>query len=159
MGCFLNWTDTSANPRWGLSPLNCVPQGLAVWGPALNEALGWRYGPAAPLWRSPRLHWWDGVQLSQVAPLLAPLWDLGPLPARRAGPAARRPWIDAPQRRVLLVEGWDDEAEGFWGHWVGITHGGSIRCLLRGDRPLAPPRDPHAAAAAVLASITWVYAM
>ena len=45
------------------------------------------------------------------------------------------------------------------GHWVGITHGGSIRCLLWGDRPLALPRDPHAAAAAMLASILRVYAV
>ena len=42
MGCFLSWTDTGANPKWGLFPLNCVPQGLAVSGPALHEALGWR---------------------------------------------------------------------------------------------------------------------
>ena len=42
---------------------------------------------------------------------------------------------------------------------MGITHGGSIRCLLRGDRPLAPPRDKHVAAAAVLASIPRVYAV
>ena len=40
---------------------------------------------------------------------------------------------------------------------VGITHGGTIRCLLRGDSPLAPPRDPLAAAAAVVASIPRVY--
>ena len=25
MGCFLSWTGTGAHPRWGLSPLNCVP--------------------------------------------------------------------------------------------------------------------------------------
>ena len=71
-----------------------------------------------------------------------------PGPPRRA--AAPRPWIDAPQRRVLLVEGWDDEAEGSGSHWVGITDGGSVRCLLRGVMPLA--RDPRAAAAALMAS-------
>ena len=49
MGCFLSWTGTGAHPRWGLSPLKCVPQGLAISGPALHEALGWRYGRAAPL--------------------------------------------------------------------------------------------------------------
>ena len=42
---------------------------------------------------------------------------------------------------------------------MGITHVGSIRSLLRGDRPLAPPRDPRAAAAAVLACIPWVFAV
>ena len=145
MGCFLHWTDTGANPRWGWSTLQCVPQGLAVSGPALHEALGWRYGRAAPLWRSPHLHW-----RAHSSPRS---------PARRAGAAAPRPWIDVHQLRVLLVEGWDDEAEGSGGHWVGITHGGSIWCLLRGDRPLAPPRDPRAATAAVLASIPRVFAV
>ena len=56
MGCFLNWTATGADPRWGLSTLHCVPQGLAVSRPALHGALSWRYGAAAPFWRSPRLH-------------------------------------------------------------------------------------------------------
>ena len=158
MGCFLTGRTRALTPGGG-STLQCVPEGLAVSGPALHEAPGWRYGRAAPLWRSPRLHWREGAQLSQVAPLLAPLWDLGPLPARRAGAAAPHPWTNAPQRRVLLVKGWDDEAEGSGGHWVGITHGGSIRCLLRGDRPLAPPRDPHVAAAIVLASIPRVFAV
>ena len=96
LGCFLHWTDRGADPRWGLSALQRVPQGLAVSGPVLHEALGWRYGAAAPLWRSPRLHWREGAQLSQVAPLLAPLWDLGPLPVRRAGAAAPQTWTSAP---------------------------------------------------------------
>ena len=60
---------------------------------------------------------------------------------------------------MLLVEGWDDEAEGSGGHWVGVTHGGTVRCLSRGDRSLAAPPDPHAAAGAVLASIPRVYAV
>ena len=107
----------------------------------------------------PRLHCGEGARLSQVAPLLAPLWDQGPLPVRHAGAAAPQPWTNAPQRRVLLVEGWDDEAEGSGGHWVGITHGGTIRCLLRGNRPLAPPRDPHVAAVTVWASIPRVFAV
>ena len=34
-----------------------------------------------------------------------------------------------------------------------------MTCLLRGDRPLAPPWDPHAAAAAGLASIPRLYAL
>ena len=146
-------------PQVGVVDPAGVPQGLAVSGPALHEALGWRYGRAAALWRPPRLHWREGVQLSHVAPLLALLCDQGPLHVRRAGAAAPRPWTNAPQRRVLLVEGWDHEAEGSGGHWVGITHVGTIRCLLRGDRPLAPPRDPHAAAVAVLASISRVFAV
>ena len=37
------------------------------------------------------------------------------------------------------MEGWGDEAEGSGGHWVGITHGGSVRCLLL--RPV-PPTGP-----------------
>ena len=159
MGCFLNWTATGADPRWGLSPLQRIPHGLAVSGPTLREAFGWRYGAAAPLWRSPRLHWRDGAQPSLVAPLLAPLWGLGPLPVRRAGAATLQAWASAPQRRVLLVEGWDDEAEGSGGHWVGVTHGGTVKCLSRGDRSLAAPPDPHAAAGAVVASIPRVYAV
>ena len=117
-----------------LRPLNCVPQGLAVSGPALHEVLLWQYGRAAQLWRSPRNHWREGVRISGVAPLLAPLWDLGPLPTRRAGAAAPQPWVDVPQRRVLLVEGSDDEAEGSGGHWVGITH----------DAPSGPPAGRQA---------------
>ena len=126
-------------------------------------------GPRAP--RGPRLAVWPGsyalavppppleggrVALPGRPPAGAPL---GPLPVRRARAAAPQAWTSAPQRRVLLVEGWDDEAEGSVGHWVGITHGGTIRCLLRGNRPLAPPRDPLAAAGAVLASIPRVFAV
>ena len=99
------------------------------------------------------------MQITRVAPLLAPLWHMGPLPARRAGAAAPQPWVDAPMCRVLLVEGWDDEAEGTGAHWVGITHDGSVQCVLRAVRPLAPPRDARAAAAAVLASTPRVYAL
>ena len=73
-------------------------------------------GPAPRLLHLEDIHWREGVRISRVAPLLAPLWDLGPLPARRAGAAAPQPWVDAPQRRALLVEGWDDEAEGSGGH-------------------------------------------
>ena len=42
---------------------------------------------------------------------------------------------------------------------MGITQDGSVRCLLRGVRPLAPPRDARAAAAQVLASTPRVYAV
>ena len=116
----------------------------------------WRGGPALV---PPRLHWGEGAQPSLVAPLLAPLWDLGPLPIRRAGAAAPQARAGAPRRRVLLVEGWDDEAEGSRGHWVGVTHSGTVRCLLRGDKSLAAPKDPFVAAGAVLASIPRVYAV
>ena len=83
----------------------------------------------------------------------------GPLGLRvcRAGAAAPRAWTSAPRRRVLLVEGWDEEAEGSEGHWVRISHGATVRCLVRGGRPLAPPRDPLAAAGAVRASVLRVY--
>ena len=39
-------------------------------------------------------------------------------PSRPAEPEQppRGPGIDAPQRRVLLVDGWDNEAEGSGGH-------------------------------------------
>ena len=91
MGCFPDCTGTGANPRLGLPTLRCVPQGLAVSGPAPHEALGWRYGQAAPLWRSPRLHWREGAHLPHVAPLLAPLWDLGLLRAGQARSTAPGP--------------------------------------------------------------------
>ena len=68
-------------------------------------------------------------------------------------------WASAPRGQVLLVEGWDDDAEGSGGHWLSITHNGAVRCLLQGDRPLALPRDVVAAAGAVLASIPRVYAV
>ena len=73
MGCFPNCTATGARPRWGVLALYRVPQGLAVLGPTLHEALSWRYGAAAPLGGSPRLHWGNGAQPSLVAALLAPL--------------------------------------------------------------------------------------
>ena len=44
------------------------------------------------------------MRISTVTPVLAPLWDLGPLPARRARAAALQPWVDAPQSRALLVK-------------------------------------------------------
>ena len=99
------------------------------------------------------------MQPSLFPPLLGPLWDLGPLPVRRAKAAALQAWAGASQRRVLLVKRWDDEAEGSVGHWVGVTHSGTVRCLLRGDGSRAAPPDPHAAAGAVLASILRVYAV
>ena len=75
-------------------------------GPVPHEALSWRYGTAAPIWRSTRLQWSEGTLPDRVATLLAPLWDFRPLP----------PWwglhprgLDQrPQRRALVVEGWDE---------------------------------------------------
>ena len=107
----------------------------------------------------PRLHWSEGTLPAQVAPLLAPLWDLGPLPVRRGGASAPQAWASAPQRRALLVEGWDDVAEESGGHWVGVTHDGTIRFLSRGHRPLATLPDQYAVASVVLASIPRVYAV
>ena len=143
--------------RWGLSALSRVPRGLAVFGPALHEALGWRFGAAALLWRSPRFHRRDGMQPAQVAPLLAPLWDVCPLPVCRGGAPTPQSWTCAPQRRVLLIEGWDGEEVDSGGHWVGVTHDSTIRCLSWGDRPLATPPDLYAAAGAVPASIPRRY--
>ena len=113
----------------------------------------------APLWRSPRLHWSKGMLPAHVAPLLAPLWDLGALPVRRSGASTPQAWASAPQRRALLVEGWDGEARESGGHWVGVTHDGTVRCLSRGNRPLARPPDQYAVAGAVLASTPRVYAV
>ena len=127
-------------------------------GPALHEALGWRYGAAALLWRSLRLHWRDGTQPALVAPVLATLWDLGPLPVHRGGAATPQAWTSAHQRRVLLIEGWDGEEEGSGGHCVGVTHDGTVRCLSRRNRPLTTPPDLYAATGAMLASIPSVYA-
>ena len=50
-------------------------------------------------------------------------------------------------------------AEESGGHWVGGTHDGTILCLSRGNRPLAMPPDPCAAAGEVLASIPRVCAV
>ena len=49
MGCFLHWTDTGADPRWGLSALQCVPQRLGSVGPRPPRGpwlAVWRSGPA-----------------------------------------------------------------------------------------------------------------
>ena len=159
LGCFLNWTAAGADREWVLSALQRVPQGLAVSAPTLHEALSWRYGAAAPLWRSPRLHWSEGTLPDRVAPMLAPLWDLGPLPVRRGRASTPQAWTSAPQSRTLLVEGWDDVAEGPGGHWVGVTRDGTILCLFWGNRRLAMPGNQYAAAGAVLASISRVYAV
>ena len=48
-------------------------------------------------------------------------------------------------------------AEESGGHWVGETHDGTVRCLSRGNLPLAIPPYPYAAASEVLASIPRVY--
>ena len=90
MGCLLNWTATGADPRWGLPTLQRVPQGLAESGPALHEALRWRYGTAAPLLRSP------ASTGGMVRPLWWPLyWHHSgtwvPSPSAAAGPPVRRP--------------------------------------------------------------------
>ena len=153
MGGFLHWTDTGADHGWGLSTLKRPPRpgGVAPRtprGPRLAILAG---GPTQAVPPPPL----EGgcATLPGRPPAGAPLGP-GPPP----GPPSRSSRPAALDRRVLLVEGWDDEAEGSGGHWVGITHGGSIRCLPRGDRPLAPPKDPHAAAA-VLASIPRVYAV
>ena len=42
---------------------------------------------------------------------------------------------------------------------MGVTYDGTVRCLSRGDRPLAAPPDLYAVAGAVLASIPRVYAV
>ena len=152
MACFLHRTATRADPGWGLSTMQRILQRLAVSGPSLHEALGWRYGAAAPLWLAPGLHWRDGAQPALVAPVLAPLRDLGPLPVRRS--RAATPWASTsvPRRRVLLIEGWDSEEEGSRRHWVGVTRDSTVRCHSRGDRSLTTLPDLHVATGAVLAS-------
>ena len=76
-------------PYGGLSALQRVPRGPAVSGPALHEALSRRYGVAAPLWRSPRLHWRRHAALLGRPPVGAPLGPGSPPrpPPRRLGPA------------------------------------------------------------------------
>ena len=83
MGCFLYWTATGADSQWVVSALQRVPIGPAIPGATIHEAYCLRYGNGAPLWQSPRLHWGQEVEPDEVAPLSAPLWDLGPLPVRR----------------------------------------------------------------------------
>ena len=146
---------TTANPR---SPQKGHPPS-SVFGPALHEPLSWTYGAGAPLSRSPRLQCSESTLPTQVAALLARLWDLGTLLVRYGGASAPQAWASTPQRRALRVEGWDDPAEDSAGHWVGVTHDSTIRCLSLGNRPLAAPPDQYAAAGAVLASIPRFYAV
>ena len=139
MGCFLSWTGTGAHPRLGLSPLNCVPQGLAISSPALHEALGWRYGRAAPLWRSAGLHWREGVRISRVAPLLAPLWDVPPPPPGPAEPGQppRSPGSTRPSAGRSWSKGGATRprAPGAIG-WVSPTTApSSASCGASGPRP------------------------
>ena len=58
-----------------------------------------------------------------------------------------------------MLQGWDDEAQCSGRHWVGVSHNGTVRCLLRGDKSLGAPPDPLAAAGAVLAYVMRVYAV
>ena len=88
-----------------------------------------------------------------------PLWDSGHLPVRWSGACALEEWATAPERSALLVEGWDHKVEEFRGHWMGVTHDGTIRCLSRGIRPLVTPPHEYAAAGAVRASIPGVYTL
>ena len=86
-------------------------------------------------------------------------WRTSSWGASSTGRLQGQAWASAPQRRALLVEGWDEELEESGGHWVGVTHNGTIRCLSRGNRPLATPPDQYAAAGVVLASTPRVYAV
>ena len=83
--------------------------------------------------------WAEGVRPDMVAPLLAPLWDLGPLPVRCGGAPTPQAWVCAPQHRTLLVEGWDDLAEGSGGHQVGVTRNGTS-CGATGPWPCPQTR-------------------
>ena len=47
-----------------------------------------------------------------------------PVVVCRGGATTPKAWTSAPQRGVLLIEGWDSEEEGSGGHWVGVTHDG-----------------------------------
>ena len=58
-----------------------------------------------------------------------------------------------------MVQGWHGEAEVSEGHRGGVTCGGSLLCLLRGNQHLAMTPDPMDVARAVLASIPQVYAV
>ena len=90
-----------------------------------------------------------GMRPDRVAPLLAPLWDLGPVAVRCSGVPTPQAWTRAPQRRALQIKGRDNVAEGSGGHWVGVTHDGTFLCLCRRDRSLAMPPDHYAEAHAV----------
>ena len=123
MGCFLHWTATGAHRAWGLSAMQRVPPHLAVSGPALHEFPSCRYGAVAPL--SPPPPPLEGGRATLPgrprvsAPLVA---GYPPRPPRRSRCSAGL--ASAPQRLVLLVEGWDDEAEGSgpWGGWHPQRH-------------------------------------
>ena len=83
--------------------------------------------------------------------------------ARCGGPATGAPvpptWAQAPHHKALTVEVWDGEAEESGGHWVGVTHDGTLLYLLWGNRLVAVPPDPRDVARAVLAPIALVYAV
>ena len=91
------------------------------------------------------------------SPLWPPCWHPSGTWVPSPSATVELAWTSVPQRHMLLIKGWDKEAEGSGGHWVGVTHGGTVRCLSRGDRSLAAPPDLHAATGAVLASIPRVY--
>ena len=153
MGCFLRWADTGADPKRGLSALQRVPQGRAVSGPALHEALGWRYGLAATLSRSPASIGGRARSSPRSPPVGAPL-----------GPGSP----PRPPRQCRYPAGLDQHfpAPGAPGRGVG-RRGRKIRGPLGGHHRrrhhyMPPPgrhRDLLAAAGAVLASVPRVFAM
>ena len=156
--------DGHGRGRWmGAVTPQRVPQGVAVSWPALHEAL--MRPSTGAMARQPRS---GGCPASTGGMARSPLWwppcwhPFGtwvPSLSAAAEPPSQRPRPAPPQGRVLLIDGWNNEAECCGGHWVGVTHGGTIRCLSRGDKSLAVPPDLHAASGAVLASIPRVYAV
>ena len=64
---------------------------------------------------------------------VAPVWDLAPVPLRRAADWMPPIWWDRPVDRVLVVSGWlDVQCLGQAGHYAGLTWDGEVMCSLFG---------------------------
>ena len=64
-----------------------------------------------------------------VARHVAPIWDLPPVPLRRAFDGMPELWWDKAADRLLVVSGWlDVQCLGQAGCFVGVTWGGEVLC-------------------------------
>ena len=117
----------------GLREFACVSRtspGLAIALSVVGQALRGRYGaPHCAARRSPRVH----MSVAGSAPLverhIAPIWDLAPVPQRRAANWMPPIWWSRPGDRLVVVSGWlGVRCLGQAGHFVGLTWDGEVLC-------------------------------
>ena len=117
----------------GLRPLACISRtdhGLGVSLAVVRAAPQGRFGSAhCAAWRSQRVHMHDAGDAWVVECHVAPIWDLAPVPLRRASDWMPQLWWDRPAECLLVVSGWlDVQCLGQAGHFGGLTWDGEVLC-------------------------------